>query len=353
MNDEAPSVPRPDDADKRVDGVAAGHRWTTAAARSPLMRAGVLAAPRTARLDMVSLPEPGAGEVRIRLEGCGVCASGLPMWEGRAWFTYPAPAGGPGHEGWGVVDAVGEGVTGLALGTRVAALSYKAFAEYDVASASAVVPLPAALDGRAFPGEPLGCAMNIFARTGIEAGQTVAIVGIGFLGALLCQLASHAGARVIAISRRQFALDVARQSGAHELIALEEQWRVVDRVTALTGEAMCARVIECVGLQGPLDLASQLTAERGRLVVAGFHQDGPRQVDMFLWNWRGIDVVNAHERDAAAYVAGMRAAVDAVAAGVVDPQPLFTHRLPLDRLGDAFELARTRPDGFVKALVTT
>jgi len=60
----------------------------------------------------------------------------------------------------------------------------------------------AALDGLPFPGEPLGCAMNIFRRSGIRRGDTVAIIGIGFLGALLVQLAAGAGARVIAISRR-------------------------------------------------------------------------------------------------------------------------------------------------------
>ena len=55
--------------------------------------------------------------------------------------------------------------------------------------------------------------MNIFRRSGIEPGQTVAIVGIGFLGAMLTRLATDAGARVIAISRRPFALEVARRDG--------------------------------------------------------------------------------------------------------------------------------------------
>ena len=81
--------------------------------------------------------------------------------------------------------ALGEGVSGLRVGDRVAALTYRAHAEYDLAEASAVVPLPPSLDGVPMPGEPLGCAFNIFERSGIEAGQTVAIVGIGFLGALL------------------------------------------------------------------------------------------------------------------------------------------------------------------------
>ena len=88
------------------------------------------------------------------------------------------------------------------------------------------------------------------------------------------------------------------------------------------------------------------------LIIAGYHQDGPRQVNMWLWNWRGIDVVNAHERDTAAYVQGVRDAVDAVASGRLDPSPLYTHSYPLDRLGDALNDTRDRPDGFLKAIVT-
>ena len=111
-------------------------------------------------------------------------------------------------------------------------------------------------------------------------------------------------------------------------------------------------MVECVGKEWPLNLSAELTRERGRLVVAGYHQDGLRSVNMQLWNWRGIDVVNAHERDPQRYVEGMRAAVELMAAGILDPTPLFTHRFPLDRLGDALELTRQRPDGFMKALVT-
>ncbi|HEX3866651.1 MAG TPA: alcohol dehydrogenase catalytic domain-containing protein, partial [Gemmatimonadaceae bacterium] len=82
------------------------------------MRSAVLEQPTRTRAVLQARPEPSAGEVRVRLEGCGVCASSLPLWEGRDWFEYPRPAGAPGHEGWGVVDAVGDGVTSVALGQR-------------------------------------------------------------------------------------------------------------------------------------------------------------------------------------------------------------------------------------------
>src|SRR5215204_222379 len=98
----------------------------------PTMRAAVVTGPGAFRIDDVPLPEPGLGQVRIRLEGCGVCASNLTPWEGPEWMEFPTAPGALGHEGWGVIDAVGAGVEGLQAGQPVAALSYHAYAEYDV-----------------------------------------------------------------------------------------------------------------------------------------------------------------------------------------------------------------------------
>ena len=315
------------------------------------MQAVVVTGPGTLRVENHPLPSPGPGQVRIRLEGCGVCASNLTPWAGPEWMKFPTEPGGLGHEGWGVIDAVGQGVSELAVGDRVAALSYHSYATHDLADASAVVKLPPELAGMPFPGEPLGCAMNIFKRAEISAGQTVAIVGIGFLGALLTQLAVAAGARVIAIARRPFALDLAARLGAAETIPMDDHWKIIERVKELTGGQFCDRVIEAVGKQWPLDLAAELTRERGRLIVAGYHQDGPRQVNMQMWNWRGLDVINAHERDPEIYVQGIRDAIAAVMDGRLDPAPLYTHRYSLSELDVALDATRDRPDGFLKALV--
>ncbi len=319
---------------------------------SNTMRAAVLTGPKAVEIVDSPLPQPAAGEVRVKLEGCGVCASNIEPYQGQPWSTYPGEAGGLGHEGWGTIDAVGEGVTSLAVGDRVATLAGHSFAEYDVAAEASVVKLPVEMAGKPFPGEPLGCAFNIFRRADIQPGQTVAIIGIGFLGAVLTKLCTDAGARVIAISRRPSSLDLAKHYGAAETIPMDDHWRIIESVKAITGEALCERVIECVGYQWPLDLAGELVGFGGKLVVAGYHQDGPRQVNMQMWNWKGIDVISAHERDPAVNLRGLREAVDAVASGRLDPSPLYTHRYTLDQLDEALDATRDKPDGFVKALVT-
>jgi threonine dehydrogenase-like Zn-dependent dehydrogenase len=276
------------------------------------MRAAAVAGPGEARVERAAVPASRPGEVLVRIEGCGVCASSLPLWEGRPWFAYPHEPGAPGHEGWGYE---------LDSGRRVALLSYHAFAEYDVAPAEHVVELPAELDGLPFPGEAFGCAVSVVRRAGVDHGERVAIVGVGFLGSAVAQLCERAGAEVVRVRRDS----------------------IVDEAFSL--------VIEAAGTQAALDTASRLVGERGKLVLAGYHQDGPRTVDLQSWNWRGIDVVNAHERDPGRRVAAMRDAVQLVAAGDLDVEGLVTHRFPLERIGDAFEAARRREPGFVKAWV--
>jgi threonine dehydrogenase-like Zn-dependent dehydrogenase len=315
------------------------------------MIAAVLSKPQTFTFQDTEIPQIKDNEIKIKVEGCGVCASSIPVWEGREWFQYPLEPGSPGHEGWGEVIETGAHISSVQKGDRVAFLSYHAYAAYDVAQAGSFVKLPASLKNNPFPGEPLGCAINIFERSNISKDDVVAIIGIGFLGALLCQLAKQRGAKVIAISRRAYSLGFAEKYGADEVISLTSTWEVSNKVAELTGNAGCTRVIEATGKQEALDIATEIIGEYGKLIIAGYHQDGLRQVNLQKWNWKGIDVINAHERDATKYVTGMQKAVDAVAQGILDPTFLYTHTLPFDQLAHGFELTRNRPDGFMKALV--
>jgi threonine dehydrogenase-like Zn-dependent dehydrogenase len=314
-----------------------------------IMRAARFVQSRRIEIQSTARPQPAPNEVRVRVEGCGVCGSNLGAWRGVPGLEYPLAPGEPGHEAWGRIDQVGSDVRGVRPGERYAFLSSRGFAEYAVADAASLVPLPAGTE--IFPGEALGCAFNIHRRCEIRSGHTVALVGMGFIGALLARLAARSGARVIALSQREFSLQLARRMGVLEAISSRDFTAAMRQVMDITQGKGCERVIEAAGTQESLDLASALVSTGGRLIIAGYHQDGARQINLQSWNWRGIDVINAHERDPARYVAGMRAAAAQIEIGALDPSPLYTHGFPLEQCSLAFETLEMRPPGFVKGLI--
>lgn len=320
------------------------------------MSAAVIPRPGVLEIREVPVPEPGLGQVRVRLEGCGLCAASVAAWEGRAEsdFEFPLGPGEPGDEAWGEVTALGEGVSGVEVGQRVGVLTHAGFAEYAVVNAGALVALPEALDNEPFPARALGGAVNVFRRSFIDKGQTVAVIGFGFLGALVTQFAVLAQARVVAVGRRPCALRIAKQLGAQAAVVMKEPGGdpvALETMRELNGGELFDIAIEATGTQRGLDLAGEATRDRGRLVIAGSHRGGPRLVDVGLWNRRGIDVINAHEPSPEVLREGLREAVAALECGLLKPGPLYTHRFSLARLDDAMALAAKRPSDFMKALV--
>src|SRR5215469_9250958 len=94
------------------------------------MRAGIIVQPRWAEIRTAAAPHCASNQLLVRLEGCGVCGSNLPVWEGRPWFAYPLAPGAPGHEAWGVVNEIGTKVREFRPGDRVALLAEFGFAEF-------------------------------------------------------------------------------------------------------------------------------------------------------------------------------------------------------------------------------
>ena len=193
------------------------------------------------------LPEPGRGEVRVKVQACGVCHSDSISEEGLfPTVRYPIT---PGHEIAGVIDAVGEGVIGWAVGQRVGVgwfgghcgrcepcrrgdlidcrnlripgVTYDGgYAEAMVAPADALALIPDELS----PAEaaPLLCAgvttFNALRESGARPGDLVAILGVGGLGHLGVQFAAKLGFETVAIARGDDKADAAKKFGAHHYI---------------------------------------------------------------------------------------------------------------------------------------
>lgn len=317
--------------------------------RRRIGRAAVMTGPRRVVFRDCLVPALKPDEVLVRVEGCGVCPADLPAWRGRPGTPYPLPPGAPGNQAWGRVEGTGREVLGLSEGDRVALLSRRGFAGCAVGKASTVAILPPELDGLPVPGCALGSVMTILRRSRVQPGDRVAVVGVGFTGALLVELLVGRGAEVVVLSGRPTDLAEASRRGAHHLIPLDDHGVARRRVLDVTRGAGCERVIEVTGEQRPLDLAGEIAAEGARLVIAGHHHD-IRIVDLPLWNRRGLEVTSATDGDDGERLKGVHDGIAAILEQRLDPFPLFT-RIPMAQMAHAFQLEEIRPPGFFKGLL--
>jgi L-iditol 2-dehydrogenase len=279
---------------------------------------------------------------------CGVCASELDSWTGRSDPTYPLPLG---HEVSGTVSELGEGVDSLAVGDPVGVwvLSH-GYAEYVVADAAHCFPAgDVRLD--TVLAEPLSCVVNAVDLADLRLGDDVVIIGAGFMGHLVQQLAGLRGVRrLIVADSRQDALERARALGATGTVHVGEQ-DLGETVAELTEGRLADVCIECTGTQAALDSIGAVTRMSGRVVLVGFHQGPARSVPLGYWNWMAYDLRNAHFREMSTIVHGMEVGMRLLRAGLVDLGPHVTHRFELADIATAFKTALAKPEGFVKATV--
>jgi len=235
------------------------------------------------------IPEPGPGEVRIRVHACGVCHSDAMLVEGTApGLTYPRI---PGHEVVGVIDTIGQGVEGWSPGERVGVGWNSGFcaycdncrhgnafacqnvhdvtgiyrdggyADYMVARTSAVARF--ALDLDLISSAPLLCAgittFNALRNSGAGPGELVAVHGVGGLGHLAIQFARKLGFRTVAINRGKDKEALARELGAHEYIdstagdpaaALREMGGARVIVATVTNAEAMAQLVSGLAING-------------------------------------------------------------------------------------------------------
>jgi threonine dehydrogenase-like Zn-dependent dehydrogenase len=305
---------------------------------------------RPGRFDLVDEPEPavGPGDVLLRVAACGVCASELDIFQGRAIAALPWY---PGHEVSGFVEKAGENVTCFAPGDPVAAwVTARGFAERIAVPAvhcfpAGDIPLELAL------GEPLACAVNAVDLAAPALGDDVVIVGAGFMGHLIHKLVLLRGPRhVIVADSRDDALARAADIGATATVNVATA-SLRETVAELTGAAGADVTFEVTGVQPALDGLHELTRMSGTVVIAGYHQGDPRRVPLGSWNWMAYRIVNAHFREPATILRGMRMGMRLLASGRISLAGLVTHTVPLERIDEGFQVAIDKPAGFVKATI--
>ena len=223
-------------------------------------------------VESIDAPEPGPGEVRVRVHAAALNFPDLLIIEGRYQVKPPLPFV-PGMELAGVIDRIGAGVTGFQPGDRVAAVvTWGAFAEYACVAVDRLAALPAAVDFG--PGAALGLAYQtvwhaLTTRAGLRAGEKLLVLGAsGGIGLAAVQLGRQLGATVIAAASSPDKLAACREHGATHLI----DYRADDlraAIKTLTDGAGVDVVLDPVG-GGMAEPALRSLGWRGRYLVVGF-----------------------------------------------------------------------------------
>ncbi|MBM7170822.1 Zn-dependent alcohol dehydrogenase [Streptomyces sp. G44] len=326
----------------------------------------------------IDLPEPGPGQVRVRLAAAGVCHSDLSLSNGTMRVPVPAVLG---HEGAGTVVSVGEGVTAVAPGDGVVlnwapscggchacsigevwlcanalagaadvyakrpdgtdlhpGLNVAAFAEETVVSQRCVLPVP---DGVPLTDAALlGCAVltgygAVHHSARIRAGESVAVYGVGGVGLATLQAARVAGAsRIVAVDISPEKEELARAAGATDYVIASE--KTARDIRGLTGGQGVDVAVECVGRAVTIRTAWESTRRGGRTTVVGIggkdQQVTFNALELFHWGRTLSGCVYGNSDPAV----DLPVLAEHIRAGRLDLSLLVTDRITLDGIPTAF-----------------
>ena len=329
------------------------------------MKAALYRGDRTLSVEQVPAPEPGAGEIVVKVAACGVCHTDLHYTD-HGIATAKKPPIILGHEASGWVHKVGPGVTAWKAGDRVLlpavltcgacelcrvgreniCLNMKmfgnhvdgAFAEFVLAPAKDAIPVPAQLpleeaciiaDAASTPYHA------VTHRARVRPGERVVVFGCGGVGINAVQFAAAAGAEVVAVDMEPDKLELARQLGAAEVVHAGEEKYVVRRVKSLTsGGADVA--LECIGNPVTVRQAAESIRRGGRVVVVGYCSH-PVELNVGRIMFFEQEIIGSLGCRPVDYPRVLAMA----ASGRIRILPLVSGRYPLDRVNEAFDAMRS------------
>lgn len=333
------------------------------------MKAAVLRAPKDLRIEAAADPTPAAGEALVRVRAAGVCGTDFRIWTGDRQVRYPLIMG---HEFIGDVAAVGAGVANVKPGDSVAVepnyscgncalcqegnrnlcLSRTAvgidvdggFAELARIPARCCWPAPAGLTPeQLLLTEPLAVVVRAVRRGAARAGERAAVLGAGTLGLLAVQVLKAQGARVLAVSRSERRLALARELGAeavHSLAAGPGS----EAARRFSGREGVDLVVETAGTPEAVAEAIELARPGGRVVLTGLPHE-PSRVHFFWVVRRELTLLGSM-----IYQDEFPEAMRLLKGGAVKAGPLVTHRFSLDAIQEAFGAHRS-PDSIKVAVI--
>jgi L-iditol 2-dehydrogenase len=331
------------------------------------MRAAVFHGPGDLRFEAVAIPTPAPGEVVLRVEAALTCGTDVKTLRRGHPVMIPHVPTVFGHEFAGTVTAVGAGVKRVREGDRLAAANSAPCGECPLCLAGRpnlcedllfvngaygqYIALPPRLVARnvvrlgagtpahrAAFAEPLACAMLGVERARVEPGQTVVVFGHGPLGCLLAMVAASRKCRVIVVGKGGWRLDRVRALRLAECVDASATADVVAALRVMTGGRGADVTIDATGRPEVWEQAIAAVGRGGSVVFFGGCAPGTSvQVDTRRAHYEELTLVGAFHHTPEL----IRQAIEALEAGVVNPDGLVTHTMGLDDVRRALDLMAT------------
>ncbi|MDD2355414.1 MAG: alcohol dehydrogenase catalytic domain-containing protein [Lachnospiraceae bacterium] len=334
------------------------------------MKAVRIEAPGIIHMVEAPIPEPEEGFARVKVEACAVCATDLEIIDGRIPANYPLI---PGHEWSGIVDAVGSDEDASWIGKAVIGsndvvclkcdacrsgnwrycknfeeIGFKrngAYAEYVIVPCYGLAEKPDDIPfEEAALCEPLGVALGAMQKADAKFGNTMMIMGSGSIGLCMLAVGKAMGMRRITVcARSEGRLGIAKQMGAYATIATEN--KDLEAEIAKIHPDGTDVIVDATGIESCIQSCLRICTKGGTVVLAGYGRGkmmNIRMDDIHIKNLRVIGAGNNWNMH--------KKAISLMEDGLIDLNPMISRRLPLEDFESAIEMARKRPEGFVKAV---
>ncbi|RXK52405.1 zinc-dependent alcohol dehydrogenase [Aquirufa rosea] len=317
------------------------------------MKAGVLLGPRQLQIQELKKPVPKAHEVLIRLSSTGICGSDVHLFLGDRLLTSPTVLG---HEGIGLIEAIGEEVTGFEIGQRIViepnipcgdcrfcrqgrgnicphkqvigVNTSGCFAEYICLDANFCWQLPDTISPEdAVCIEPLAVAVHALKCGALEAQEAIAIFGLGAIGMLLCQLALYKGYRVWVKDLNPEKQESAQQMGANILPD--------ESLDSFLYDYEIAGIFDCVGVAKATNQILAAAPRGSKIILVGLANEMAQFVPLKIAR-EGISILPSIIYD---HPADFAETLDLIATNKIQPGKIISERFPLNRIEEAMELA--------------
>lgn len=334
------------------------------------MKAVVIERPGTMLLKEVDKPEPMPGFVRVKVKSAAICATDLEVIDGNIAANYPLI---PGHEWSGIVDSVGSKEDAHWIGKRVIGsndvvclkcdacrsgnwryckdfeeIGFKrngAYAEYVVVPVYGLCELPDNISfNQAALCEPLGVALGTFEKVNAKFGDTLLIMGAGSIGLCMLAVGKAMGLRKIVVCASSGKrLEAAKQMGAYATIETSTQ-NVFEEMKKIHPSGTDI-VIDATGIEECINNCLKLTRKGGYFALAGYGRGKIMNIRI-----DDIHINNLHVVGAGNNWNMHKKAVALMEDGLINIENFVSYELELEEFEKGIELARKRPQGFIKAV---